>query len=81
MRPTSSEFRSVSNYLGNVRPVDSKEQEYIQHKEDLVALRPGVEPAFVDRLIEKSLHPFEGRLDFVRVSFPNIETCFGTSLT
>lgn len=82
-RPTSSERRSVSNYLHSINPVHEDEQEYVQHKEDLVTLRPGREHAFLDQCIEKCLHLFHGKVGFVQVSFrQSYITCdLGVSLT
>lgn len=54
-RPTASEYRSVRNYLIGNAPLHHREQEFIQHKEDLITLRPGRDHAWLDRKIEQTL--------------------------
>lgn len=66
-RPTSAEVSSVENYLRNTKPLAKSEQEYIQHREDLVTLRPGRDHAFLDCFIETCLHALQGPLPFVQV--------------
>lgn len=65
-RPSSSEYRSVRNYINRNKPLIPAELEYIKHKEDLITLRPGRDHAWLDRSIERTLQflPF----DFVKVS-------------
>jgi len=54
-RPSSSEYRSVCRYISQNKPLIPEELEYIQHKEDLVTLRPGRDHAWLDRSIERVL--------------------------
>jgi hypothetical protein len=65
-RPSSSEYRSVCRYISQNKPLIPEELEYIQHKEDLVTLRPGRDHAWLDRSIERvlRLQPFS----FINVS-------------
>lgn len=65
-RPSSSEYRSVCRYISQNKPLIPEELEYIQHKEDLVTLRPGRDHAWLDRGIERvlRLQPFS----FINVS-------------
>lgn len=66
-RPTKRELNSVNNYLDDVKPVTKLEREYIQHKEDLVTMRPGRDHAWLDQCIEKCLHVMQGKIEFVHV--------------
>jgi hypothetical protein len=54
-KPTSGEHQSVRRWLDNVRPVYDEDAEFIDHKEDLVTLRPGREHAWLDASVEKIL--------------------------
>lgn len=67
-KPTASERGSVWSYLDNHAPVKPDECEYVNHKEDLVTLRPGREHAWLDRAIEQLLQAFQKPLPFVHVS-------------
>jgi hypothetical protein len=66
-RPTSAEVCSVENYLHNTKPLFKPEQEYIQHRDDLVTLRPGRDHAYLDCFIETCLHVLQGPLPFIQV--------------
>ncbi|KAK3677510.1 hypothetical protein LTR78_002360 [Recurvomyces mirabilis] len=57
-RPSTSEHRSVVNYMTGRCPVDEAESAYVWCKEDLVTLRPGRENAWLDRCIERLLRIF-----------------------
>lgn len=54
-RPTSSEYRSVENYLDNEKPLVEDESKSYYCKEDLISLRPGREHAWLDATIETAL--------------------------
>ena len=54
-RPTTSEYRSVNNWMLNEKPVEVAERKFTQWKEDLVTLRPGREHAWLDVSVEHLL--------------------------
>lgn len=60
--PSKADYRSVVNYLNNVKPIQKTERSFIQHKEDLVTLRPGREHAWLDGVIERILRIFHCKL-------------------
>lgn len=66
-RPTTQEYRSLRNYIEYEQPLHGNEQDYIQHKEDLVILRPGRDHAWLDRSIEHSLHVLHKPFPFLHV--------------
>lgn len=55
-RPGNGEFKSVRNYLNDMKPVDLPERAYINHAEDLVTLRPGREHAWLDTVRHFPVH-------------------------
>jgi hypothetical protein len=58
-QPTSTEYNSVENFVHDERTqCEGPEEEWIQHKEDLVTLRPGREHAWLDARIENLLRRF-----------------------
>jgi hypothetical protein len=57
-RPTSSEYRSVENYMDNEKPLVEDEAKSYYCKEDLISLRPGREHAWLDATIETTLRRF-----------------------
>lgn len=65
-RPTSSEYRSVENFIENEKPLVEDEAKTYYCKEDLVSLRPGREHAWLDASIETSLRKLHCR--FIEVS-------------
>jgi hypothetical protein len=67
-RPSDSEYRSVRNYLETYKPLHNTEMDYIQHKADLITLRPGRDHAWLDRSINHSLH-------ILNKSFPFLTVC------
>lgn len=69
-RPSESEYRSVRNYLESYKPLHNTEMDYIQHKEDLITLRPGRDHAWLDRSIDKSLHILDKPFPFLTVRMP-----------
>ncbi|KAF1986968.1 hypothetical protein K402DRAFT_331180, partial [Aulographum hederae CBS 113979] len=54
-KPAAFDFTSVSNFMKDKRPVIAEEADWICCKEDLVALRPGREHAWLDAGIERLL--------------------------
>lgn len=48
--------------MDGMQPVHADERSYINHREDLVSLRPGREHAWLDTAIEKLLKVFPCRL-------------------
>ncbi|KAK4540333.1 hypothetical protein LTR36_009290, partial [Oleoguttula mirabilis] len=73
-RPSGSEYTSVYNYLDNEKPIHKLERSYIEHKEDLVTLRPGREHAWLDRSIEFLLRKLDGPLPLLTRLFCSQET-------
>ena len=65
-RPTSSEYRSVENYINNEMPLVEDELQSYYCKEDLVSLRPGREHAWLDASIETTLRRLNCK--FIEVS-------------
>ena len=65
-RPTTSEYRSVNNWMWNTGPVETEEGRFTEYKEDLVTLRPGREHAWLDASIEHMLRWFH--CDLIEVS-------------
>jgi len=61
-KPTSWEHRSVQAWMTNVQPVFEEDASFLDHKEDLVTLRPGREHAWLDASVEKMLQWFNCRL-------------------
>ena len=57
-KPTSSEYRSVENYIDNEKPLVPDEAKSYYCKEDLISLRPGREHAWLDATIETTLRRF-----------------------
>ena len=70
-RPSESEYRSVRNYLETYKPLHRTEMEYIQHKQDLITLRPGRDHAWLDRSIDHTLHILDKPFPFLTVCIPN----------
>jgi hypothetical protein len=56
-RPTKSDYRSVDSFMID-EPLAHEENTWIQHKEDLVTLRPGREHVWLDASIEHLLRYF-----------------------
>jgi uncharacterized protein DUF6594 len=56
-RPAKSDHRSVDSFMID-EPLAKEENTWIQHKEDLVTLRPGREHAWLDAGIERLLRWF-----------------------
>jgi hypothetical protein len=54
-RPSSFDYTSVARYLYDMNPLRLEEQTWIEHREDLVTLRPGREHAWLDAAIERIL--------------------------
>ena len=58
-KPTRADYTSVLNFMENRSPqLYAKEQEFIYHKDDLVALRLGRENAWLDVIVERMLRFF-----------------------
>jgi hypothetical protein len=75
-RPSDSEYRSVRNYLETYKPLHNTEMDYIQHKHDLITLRPGRDHAWLDRSIDRSLHILNKPFPFLTVCITlEIWTC------
>lgn len=53
--PSSSEYKSVENFVQNEKTQCEEEETWIQCKEDLITLRPGREHAWLDAGIERLL--------------------------
>lgn len=51
-RPGSRDYRSVSNYINNTKPLCQGDDDFIDRREDLVTLRPGRECAYLDAAVE-----------------------------
>jgi hypothetical protein len=75
----------VRNYIENNNPLHDSEQEYIQHKQDLITLRLGRDHAWLDRAIDRALRSLHGPFPFVNVSRPFEEreafTIYGPDIT
>lgn len=69
-RPSSFDYTSVARYLYDKNPLRLEEQTWIQHREDLVTLRPGREHAWLDAAIERFLR----RLPFLQPLFCSKDT-------
>ncbi|OMP87786.1 hypothetical protein BK809_0007876 [Diplodia seriata] len=55
-RPSTSEYRNLRHYFGNnADEIDSLEDDWSLHQEDIVTLRPGREHAWLDVVLEKLL--------------------------
>lgn len=57
--PSNSEYESVGQYMHNRKPLDGAEATWIQHKEDIITIRPSREHAWLDEVLEgflKSCH-------------------------
>jgi hypothetical protein len=54
-KPSSSEYRSVEEYVHQEQPLMGSEQDFIYRKEDLITLGPGREHAWLDSSIERTL--------------------------
>lgn len=70
-RPSESEYRSVRNYLETYKPLHRTEMDYIEHKQDLITLRPGRDHAWLDRSIDHLLHILDKPFPFLTVSIPD----------
>lgn len=51
-RPSGQDYRSVRNWFAAVKPLEPEEAQFIQRKEDIVALRTGREAAGFDSFVE-----------------------------
>jgi hypothetical protein len=80
-RPSESEYRSVRNYIESYNPLHDSEQEYIQHKQDLITLRPGRNHARLDRAIDGALRLLHKPFPFVNVSHRSPQRDKEVSLT
>ena len=56
-KPASRDYKSVRTYFKDKKPVCQDEQ-YIDHKEDIITLKPGRENAWLDAMVEKGLRKF-----------------------
>jgi hypothetical protein len=66
-KPTSGEQCSVRNWMENVDPVCEADASFVEHKEDLITLRPGREHAWLDAGIEKVLQGC--KIAWIQVSY------------
>ena len=61
--PSDRDYTSVKNFLENGGgPLPEAESDFIYEKEDLVALRPGRENAWLDGILERILQNCRCRL-------------------
>lgn len=54
-RPSRRDHNSVSNYFYNQAPLAAPDAEFLQHKEDLISIRPGREHAWLDDCVDAML--------------------------
>jgi hypothetical protein len=54
-KPSNSEYESVGRYMYNRKPLDSDEATWIQHKEDIITIRPSRDHAWLDEVLENFL--------------------------
>lgn len=54
-RPGNRDYKSVSGYIGDTKPLFEGEDDFIDRREDLVTLRPGRECAWLDAFVERVL--------------------------
>jgi hypothetical protein len=66
-KPSSSEYRSVEEYVHQEQPLVPSEQDFIYRKEDLIILGSGREHAWLDSSIERTLRFLH--CDIIEVSF------------
>lgn len=58
----------MRQYIENSQPLVEVEQEYIQHKHDLITLRPGRDHAWVVRQINQALQVLHKPFPFLNVN-------------
>lgn len=56
-KPAARDYRSVRNYFEDKGPV-VEDEKYINHKEDIITLKPGRENAWLDAMVERGLRKF-----------------------
>jgi hypothetical protein len=56
-KPAARDYRSVRAYFEEKGPV-VEDEKYINHKEDIITLKPGRENAWLDAMVEKGLRKF-----------------------
>lgn len=53
-KPAARDYTSVRKYFDHEAPV-CEDEKYIDHKEDIITLKPGRENAWLDAMVEKGL--------------------------
>ena len=71
-KPTSSEHKSVINFIESYEPLEAEDERFIYEKEDLITLRPGREHAWLDASVERLLRWF--RFPLLAVSLQSSNT-------
>ncbi|PVI01372.1 hypothetical protein DM02DRAFT_727910 [Periconia macrospinosa] len=65
-KPAEADRQNIGMYLHNRKPLRKDECEWVQHKEDLITLKPGREDSWLDGVVESALKLFHCRfIDFV----------------
>ncbi|KAI9653000.1 MAG: hypothetical protein M1821_007753 [Bathelium mastoideum] len=78
-KPAMGDWRSIVNYIDDVKPQVLDERSWIRHREDLVTLRPGREHAWLDASIEHILKFLQTKLGakrFVEVNYVHVSFAF-----
>jgi len=51
-RPSERDYQSLRNEFDKVAPLCDRDAAFIQCKEDIISLKPGREPAWLDEMVE-----------------------------
>lgn len=73
-KPTKRDSQSVRNWLGNVKPLVSKERDFLLCEGDTVSLRQGREWAGFDAWVESTLR----KLDWAPLKVTTLYECRAT---
>ena len=78
-KPSERDYRSVKNWIWNLKPLVGREQAFINHKEDILTLHNGREWSWFDGLVEWLLLKLDCKL--VRVGCLDVGNYYPFQLT